>query len=92
VRASLPSRVVFTSPTHGSSTVLLSGTTSTDDGTHAAFWTYQGDMTTFAVSVPSTAQGGDTTSFEVFMYEIPDLEDFESYYDKQIGLGVSGDA
>jgi hypothetical protein len=91
VRCNLKGRVVFTSPTHGTSTVLLLGTDSDDDGVHAAFWTYQGDMTTFAVSVPSTADGGLTTDFEVFMYEIPDLEDFESYYDKQIGFGVSGD-
>ncbi len=91
VRTDLKARVVFTSPTHGSTrTVLLKGTDSTDDGEHAAFWTYQGDITTFAVSIPSTADGGATTSVQVFMYEIPDLADFESYYDKQIGLGVSG--
>jgi hypothetical protein len=46
-------------------------------------------MTTFVVGVPATAQGGATTCFKVFMYEIPDLEDFESYFDKQIGLGTS---
>lgn len=92
VMADLPARVAFTSPTHGATrTVLLKGTDSVTSGTHAAFWTYQGDMTTFAVSVPSTADGGASTEFEVFMYEIPDLADFESYYDKQIGLGTSGD-
>lgn len=92
VRSNLKARVVFTSPTHGSgNTVLIKGTDSDDDGDHAGFWCYQGDMTTFAVSIPSTADGGFTTEVQVFMYEIPDLEDFESYYDKQIGLGVSGD-
>ncbi len=90
VRTNHNARVVFTSPTHGTRTVLLCGTDSDDDGEHGAFWTYQGDMTTFAVSIPSTVQGGETTSVQVFMYEIPDLDDFESYYDKQIGLGVSG--
>ncbi len=92
VRSDLKARVIFTSPTHGATrTVLLHATDSTTDGEHGAFWSYQGDMTTFAVSVPATAQGGATTSIQVFMYEIPDLEDFESYFDKQIGLGVSGD-
>lgn len=91
VRTDLKARVVFTSPTHGTHTVLLKGTDSDDDGEHAAFWTFQGDMTTFAISIPSTADGGLTTSVQVFMYEIPDLADFESYYDKQIGLGTSGD-
>lgn len=92
VRTDLKARVVFTSPTHGSSrTVLLNATDDTDNGTHAAFWTYQGDMTTFAVSVPSTAQGGATTQIQVFMYEIPDLTDEDSYYDRAIGLGVSSD-
>jgi hypothetical protein len=91
VWSDLKARVVFTSPTHGSRTVLLKGTDDDDNGEHAAFWTYQGDMTTFAVSVPQTSEGGATTAFRVFMYEIPDLADFESYYDKQIGLGVSGD-
>jgi hypothetical protein len=92
VRSNLPARVVFTSPTHGATrTILLNATDDTDNGTHAAFWTFQGDMTTFAVSVPSTADGGATTEFDVFMYEIPDLDDFESFYDKQIGFGISGD-
>lgn len=92
IRSDLKSRVIVTSPTHGSTlTTLIKGTDSTTDGEHAGFWTYQGDITTIAVSVPSTADGGATTAFEVFMYEIPDLSDFESYYDKQIGLGVSGD-
>lgn len=85
-------RVTFSSPTHGADkVVLLQGTDSTTAGTHAAFWTYQGDLTSLTVSVPTTAQGGATTTFRIFMYEIPDLEDFESYFDKQIGLGVSGD-
>lgn len=91
VRVNLKARVVFTSPTHGTRTVLLRGTDSTDDGDHGGFWTYQGDMTTFAVNVPTTGDGGATTSIQVFMYEIPDLEDFENYYDKQIGFGTSGD-
>ncbi len=92
VRTDLKARLTFTSPTHGSGLiVLLKGTDSDDDGEHAGFWSYQGDMTTFAVSIPSTADGGLTTNVQVFMYEIPDLADFESYYDKQIGLGTSGD-
>ncbi len=92
VRTDLKARVVFTSPTHGTRTILLKGTDTATLGTHGAFWSFQGDMTTFAVSVPSTADGGATTKVQVFMYEIPDLADFESYYDKQIGLGISGDA
>ncbi len=93
VRTDLKARLTYTSPTHGSGRiVLLNATDDTDNGEHAAFWTYQGDMTSIAASVPSTAQGGATTAFRVFMYEIPDLTDFESYYDKQIGLGISGDA
>lgn len=92
VRCNLLTRLTYTSPTHGSGRiVLLKGTDSDDDGVHGAFWTYQGDMTTFAVSIPTTADGGATTSIQVFMYEIPDLTDFESYFDKQIGLGISGD-
>jgi hypothetical protein len=92
VCSDLRARLTYTSPTHGAGLkVLLEASDNTTDGTHAAVWTYQGDMTTFAVSVPSTAQGGATTQIQVFMYEIPDLEDFESYYDKQIGLGTSGD-
>lgn len=92
VRTDLPARVVFTSPTHGSRTILLNATDSDTYGTHGGFWTFQGDMTTFQITVPSTADGGATTSVQVFMYEIPDLSDFENYYDKQIGLGVSGDS
>lgn len=92
VRSDLKARITYTSPTHGSGRiVLLNATDDTTQGEHAAFWTYQGDMTTFAISAPSTAQGGATTAVQVFMYEIPDLEDYESYADKQIGLGVSGD-
>lgn len=92
VRSNLKARITFTSPTHGSGKIVLIKGTDTDaDGDHAGFWVYQGDMTTFAVSIPSTADGGFTTEVQVFMYEIPDLDDFESYYDKQIGLGVSGD-
>ncbi len=90
VRSDLKCRLTYTSPTHGSGLiVLLQATDDTTNGTHGAFWTYQGDITSFAVSVPATAQGGATTQIQVFMYEIPDLTDFESYYDKQIGLGVS---
>ncbi len=90
VQTNLNTRLTFTSPTHGSGRiVLLKGTDDTTSGSHAGYWIYQGDMTTFAVSVPSTADGGATTNISVFMYEIPDLDDFESYYDKQIGLGVS---
>ncbi len=89
VRCNLKARLTYTSPTHGSGKiVILEATDSTDDGEHHAFWTYQGDMTTFAVSIPSTADGGATTDVEVFMYEIPDVSVFESYYDKQIGLGT----
>ncbi len=92
VRTDLKARVVLTSPTHGSTlTTLLKGTDSATDGEHAGFWTYQGDVTSLAISIPSTADGGATTQVQVFMYEIPDLADVESYYDKQIGLGVSGD-
>lgn len=92
VRTNLKARITFTSPTHGSGRiVLLDATDSTTEGEHAAFWSYQGDMTTFAISVPSTAQGGATTDIEVFMYEIPDLADSDNYYDGPIGYGVSGD-
>lgn len=92
VRTDLNATITYTSPTHGAGKkVLLKATDSDDDGTHAAFWTFQGDMTTFAVSIPSTANGGATTCVQVFMYEIPTLTDFESFFDKQIGLGVSGD-
>lgn len=88
VRVNNPARIEYTSPTHGSSQiVLLKGTDSNTQGIHGGFWTYQGDMTTFEVSIPST---GSSTSIQVFMYEIPDLADFESYYDKQIGIGYSG--
>ncbi len=91
VQTDLKARVVLVSPTHGSGTTLLKGTDSTTLGTHASFWSFQGDVTSLTISVPSTADGGATTSVQVFMYEIPDLADFESYFDKQIGLGVSGD-
>lgn len=91
VQSDFKSRVVIVSPTHGTSTVLLKGTDSDDDGTHASFFTWQGDVTSVTISIPSTADGGVTTAVQVFMYAIPDLSDFESYFDKQIGLGVSGD-
>ncbi len=91
VQADLKCSLVYSTPTHGSSTVLLKGTDTTTEGTHAAFWSYQGDMTSFAVSVPSTANGGATTAIQVFMYEMPDLTDYQNYFDQQIGYGVSGD-
>ena len=91
IMCDLKARAIVVSPTHGTSTVLLSGTDSDDDGDHSAFWTTQQDVTSLTITVPSTGDGGATTSFQVFMYEIPDLADFESYYDKQIGLGTSGD-
>lgn len=91
VKASKKASVLYDSPTHGNGNVaLLNATDSTALGTHAAFWSYQGDISSLEILVPSTANGGDTTDFQVFMYEIPDLDDFESYFDKQIGLGVSG--
>jgi hypothetical protein len=83
----LTGRVTYTSPTHGTGRiVLVKGTDSEDDGAHWGFWVYQGDMTTFAVSVPA---GGLTTTFRVLMYEIPDLEEADSYYDNEIGLGTT---
>ncbi len=92
VHANLKVRLTYTSPTHGANRiVLINATNDETKGVHGALWTYQGDMTSFAVSVPSTGDGGATTNIEVFMYEIPDLANFQSYYDKQIGLGVSGD-
>lgn len=91
VMTDFKARVVVVSPTHGTGTTLLKGTDSDDDGDHASFWTSQMDVTSLTVSIPSTADGGVTTIVQAFMYEIPDLDDFESYYDKQIGLGVSGD-
>lgn len=91
VQVDLLATLAYTSPTHGAGNiVLLKGTNTTSFGTHRAFWTYQGDMTTFQVSIPTSGAGGLTTSVQVFMYEIPDLANFESYFDKQIGLGTSG--
>lgn len=92
VESNLKARVQFDSPTFGNSNVvLLYGTDDETNGTHKAFWTYQGDLSSFTISIPSTADGGATTSIKVFMYEVPDLTDFESFYDKQIGLGYSGE-
>lgn len=79
------------SPTHGASDIVLQGTNTTLQGFHPGFWVYQGDLTSLTVAIPTTGQGGVTTSVKIFMYEIPDLNDFQSYYDKQIGYGVSGD-
>ncbi len=88
VACNLLTRITYTSPTHGSGRiVLLKATDDTTKGTHGGFWCYQGDMTTFAISVPSTADGGALTHISVFMYEIPDLSDVDSYYDREIGLG-----
>lgn len=90
IESNLKARVAYNSPTHGATnTALLYGTDSTSDGSHYAVWTYQGDLTSLTVSVPSTADGGATTRLKVFMYEIPDLTDPYSYFDKQIGLGTS---
>lgn len=69
---------------------LLMGTDSSTEGVHPGLWTYQGRLFSLTVVIPSSMDGGAATDVEVFMYQIPDLEDFESYYDKQIGLGVSG--
>jgi len=83
-------KVAWDSPTHGSSqAVLLEATSSDADGVHKALWCYQGDVSAVTVSIPPTAQGGATTEVQVFMYEIPDLEVYSSYYDKQIGLGIT---
>lgn len=92
IRSNLKARLTLSIPNEGSGLItLLNGTDSDDDGDHGAFWSYQGRLSSIAVSIPSTADGGFTTSVQIFMYSIPDLDDFESYYDKQIGLGVSGD-
>lgn len=83
-------RVNYNSPTHGNTKkVLLEATNTTALGVHNAFWTYQGDISAISVTTPSTADGGTTTEVNVFMYEIPDLALAASYFDRQIGLGVT---
>lgn len=82
-------KVALVSPTHGSSAVLLDGLDTDADGTHNAFYSHQGDITSVTISTPTALLGGTTTEVKVFMYELPDLEVATSYFDKQIGLGVT---
>lgn len=88
VQCSLLTLLTYTSPTHGVGQIVkLNASNDATLGVHAGFWCYQGDMTTFVVSIPNTGAGGATTLIQCFMYEIPDLSDAESYYDQEIGLG-----
>ena len=90
VEANYKAKITWNSPTHGSGqAVLLQATGGTTDGVHKALWCYQGDVSTMSVVIPITAQGGVTTEVKVFMYELPNLEIAASYFDKQIGLGVT---
>lgn len=80
--------VTFSSLTFGmNNKFILKGTDSDEQGEHAGLWTFQGDMLSLSLSA---VNGAGEASVQVFMYTIPDLTDFESYYDKQIGLGYSG--
>lgn len=92
IGADLPSRVTYVTSDSVNNQIILKGTTAALEGMHAAFWGYQGRLNSLTVSVPSTADGGATTNFQAFMYTIPDLSVAESFYDRQIGLGVSGDS
>lgn len=90
VQSDLKARVNFDSPTYGNGNIaLLYGTNSSTDGVHYGVWTFQGDLTAFSISIPSTADGGATTRVKVFMYEIPDLTTADSFFDRQIGLGTT---
>lgn len=83
-------KVSWDSPTHGNTqAVLLNATDSDSEGTHKALWCYQGDVSAMSISIPSTANGGVLTDVNIFMYELPDLEVYTSYFDKQIGLGIT---
>ncbi len=76
------------SPTIGTGKVLLEGTNDSAAGVHPGLWVYQGDITSIQLTRPSTANGGVVgTSFSVFSYIIPDLDDAENYYDKELALG-----
>lgn len=80
-------KITWTDPT--SRAVLMEATSSDADGVHNALWCHQGIVETLTISIPPTAQGGGNTEVKVFIYELPDLEVFTSYYDRQIGLGVT---
>ena len=84
-------KVAIVSPTHGTSAILLEATDTDTLGTHNSFFSYQADVTSITISTPSALQGGTATKVKVFMYVLPDLTIAESYFDQQIGLGVTGE-
>lgn len=89
VRCNLLTRITYTSPTLGTGKkVLIKATDSTADGEHMGFWVYQGDLTSLAISIPSTADGGATTLVSVMMYIVPDLTLAASFTDRNQGLGT----
>jgi len=60
-------------------------------GVHYGLWNVQErGITSIAVAVPSTANGGYDCEIKVFMYEIPDLTIAASYVDNVVALGVTG--
>lgn len=78
-------RIAITSPLFsGTKVVLLKGTTGTTLGEHAGFFVWQGTITTLAVSV---AAAGTASYVNVFIYEIPALDEQASYVDQQLALG-----
>jgi hypothetical protein len=91
VEANLSAYIEYNTPDISGNLISLYGTDDPIQGTHKAFWSFQGIISSVVISVPPTVDGGSLTQFKVFLYKIPDLADYESYADKQIGFGVSGD-
>lgn len=75
-------KIITVSPTHGTNSVLVMGTTGSTDGEHAGFYCWQGDVTSITIVSLVAA------TLSVFMYEIPDLTDQDSYVGGSLALGT----
>lgn len=79
-------KATVVSPTHGTSTFLIKGTTGTTNGDHHGLLIGVGDITSITLV---TSASSVTTPVEWFFFSLPDLTDADSFRLGQLALGVT---
>lgn len=85
LRASLPVKVVVVNNLAVSSSFLIQAMKSTAEGVHPGVLTFQGKVASITVSVPAAS---DDVQVDYFAFQLPDLNDADSYRDGLQAVGV----